>query len=165
MAATFPRHRRGHPIDDRVTGLCRLLTTRHWPTLSDGTDRGETPVRRAIAVLLAAALAACAITDVPVTIRTRTRPNEVCNQARVGGVLIPDPTYGLAFKNPGYVQGVIWPFGYSARRESGVIVLIGPSGQVIAREGDRVLAAGGGSSGDAVNVDCEISVVPKMPGD
>jgi hypothetical protein len=122
-------------------------------------------MRPTAVVLIAAVLAGCALTDGPVTIRTRTRPDEVCNQARVGGVLVADPTYGLAFKNPGYVQGAVWPFGYSARRESGVIVLLGPSGQVVAREGDRVLAAGGGSSDDAVNVDCEISVVPKMPGD
>lgn len=81
-------------------------------------------------------------------------------QARVGGTLVADPTYGLAFQNPGYVNGAVWPYGFTARRESGVILLIGLAGQVVAREGDRILAAGGSAGSDAVNVDCDISIVP-----
>jgi hypothetical protein len=80
-------------------------------------------------------------------------------QARVGGILAGHPTYGLGFQNPGYVTGAIWPHGFTARRESGVILLIGVAGQVVAREGDRILAAGGSASDDAVNVDCDISIV------
>jgi hypothetical protein len=106
-------------------------------------------------------LVACSSTaaDGPVALRTR-EPNQICAAARVGGVLVADPTYGLAFGNPGYVQGAIWPYGYSARRESGAVVLIDPSGHVIAREGDRIVAAGGSADDDAVNVDCDIEVNP-----
>jgi hypothetical protein len=77
--------------------------------------------------------------DGPVTIRTESQPSTVCMNALVSGVLVADPTYGLALRNPDYVQGVIWPFGYTARRESGVIVLIDPSGHVIAHEGDTIV--------------------------
>ena len=79
--------------------------------------------------------------------------------ARVGGTLVADSTYGLALQNPGYRNGVIWPHGFTARRESGVILLIGPGGGVVAREGDRILAAGG-SGDDAVIVECGIKVNP-----
>ena len=34
--------------------------------------------------------------------------------------------------------GVIWPVGYSARREGGKIVLLNPAGNIVAREGDLV---------------------------
>jgi hypothetical protein len=89
--------------------------------------------------------------------------------ARVGGILVADPTFGLALKNSDedseYVDGAIWPFGFSARREHGVILLIGQAGQVVAREGDRIRAAGGSAGDDAVNVDCNITVLPGEPGE
>lgn len=75
--------------------------------------------------------------------------------ARMGGTLVADPSFGLALQNDGYRDGVVWPYGYSARRESGVIVLLGPSGAVVAREGDRIRAAGGGNQ-----VMCSIVVNP-----
>jgi len=63
--------------------------------------------------------------------------------ARVGGVLVSDAAYGLAFKSDGGAHGVVWPNGYSARREKdGVVVLIDPSGRIVAREGDTILSAG-----------------------
>jgi hypothetical protein len=46
------------------------------------------------------------------------------------------------YKKGGCVQGVIWPHGYSARRDAGVVFLIDPSGRMVAREGDRILSAG-----------------------
>jgi hypothetical protein len=72
--------------------------------------------------------------------------------------LVADPSFGLALQNAGYRNGAIWPHGYSARRESGVVVLIDPSGRVVAREGDRILASGGSGPDDAVNVECDIQV-------
>jgi hypothetical protein len=117
-------------------------------------------MRAAVAfVILIAQLAGCALTDGPVAIQTLPAL-DICNAARVGGTLVADPSFGLAFQNPGYREGAIWPHGYSARRESGVVVLLGPSGQVVAREGDRILAAGGSGPDDAVNVECDIQVNP-----
>jgi hypothetical protein len=114
---------------------------------------------RVAALLLAFLVVGCAPKDGPVAIRTRAQPTVVCMQARVGGTLVADPTYGLALQNPGYVNGAIWPYGFTARREAGVILLIGVAGQVVAREGDRILAAGGSAGDDAVGVDCHIRVV------
>jgi hypothetical protein len=82
--------------------------------------------------------------------------------AAVGGVLAYDTTYGLGLKNGngGRVVVVVWPNGYSARREQdGVVVLIDPSGRTVAREGDRIAAAG--ALGDtAVYVECDLQVNP-----
>ena len=110
-------------------------------------------------VLLIVQLAGCALADGPVAIRTLPVV-DICNAARVSGTLVADPSFGLALQNPGYRQGAIWPHGWSARRESGVVVLLGPSGQVVAREGDRILASGGSGPDDAVNVECDIHVNP-----
>jgi len=96
----------------------------------------------------------------PVSIRTRAQPDTVCPQARVGGTLIPDGTTGLAFANPGYRDGTVWPYGYTARREWGRIVLRNANGGVVAREGDRILAAGGSAGDQAVGVYCSIQVNP-----
>lgn len=116
-------------------------------------------MRIAATVVLIAQLAGCALTDGTVAIRTLPAL-DVCEMARVGGTLVADPTFGLALQNPGYRNGAIWPHGYSARRESGVVVLLDPSGRVVAREGDRILAAGGAGTDDAVNVECDIQVNP-----
>lgn len=112
-----------------------------------------------LALVVALVVMGCASSDGPVAIRTRSQPNTVCMQARVGGILTAHPTYGLGFQSPGYATGAVWPYGFTARRESGVILLIGVAGQVVAREGDRILAAGGTAGDDAVNVDCDIRVV------
>ena len=115
---------------------------------------------RALAgLVLVGHLAGFTVTDGPVTIRTLP-VLDACNAARVGGTLVADPSFGLALQNPGYRNGAIWPHGYSARREAGVVVLVGPSGQVVAREGDRILASGGSGPDDAVNVECDIQVNP-----
>lgn len=111
-------------------------------------------------MILATFAAACGLSDGPIAIRTQAQPNLICMQARVGGTLVADSTYGLAFQNPGYRNGIIWPYGYTARRQSGVILLIGPAGVVVAREGDRIVAAGGSATDDAVGVDCDIHVNP-----
>ncbi len=111
-------------------------------------------------VVLAGPVAACGTADGPVAIRTHSQPNEVCASARVGGTVVGDPTFGLALENPGYRQGVIWPYGFSAQRVAGVIVLIDPSGKIIAHEGDRILAAGGAATDNEVDVECDIQVNP-----
>ncbi len=111
-------------------------------------------------VLLAGLLAACASALVgPVPINTGARSN-VCATAFVGGVLAYDTTYGLGFKSGDSVRVVVWPYGYSARREQdGVVVLMDPTGRVVAREGDTIAAAG--AFGDtATYVECDLEVNP-----
>jgi len=113
-----------------------------------------------LAPALAALLAACASAPVgPVPINT-SAPRAVCEAARVGGILVFDTTYGLGFKSGDSVHVAVWPNGYSARRgQDGVVVLIDPAGRVLAREGDRIVAAG--ANGDtAVYVECDLVVNP-----
>jgi hypothetical protein len=97
----------------------------------------------------------------PVALQTQA-PSDVCAMARVGGVLIADPTYGLAFGGDlPFVMGVIWPYGYSARRgDDGVVALIDPDGQVLAREGDRIEAAGAYGNEYVEYPQCDLRVVP-----
>lgn len=119
------------------------------------------------AVVITAMLAGCGITDGPVALWTRPKPDAGCLQARVGGTLVADPNAGLAFKgvNGSPNRPAWWPYGWSARREQGVILLIDPSGKVWAREGDEILASGGNSSDTnggnvSVSVECDIQVNP-----
>lgn len=82
--------------------------------------------------------------------------------ARIGGVLTADATWGLGLKSYSTVDGVLWPFGYSARREPGGIVLLDRSGRIVAREGERIAMAGF-QSDDRVNHPCfepDIELVP-----
>jgi hypothetical protein len=115
-------------------------------------------------MVLALATAGCTPAPGPVTLHTQA-PSTVCQSARVGGVLIADPTYGLAFQGEDHVQGVVWPNGYSARRESdGVVVLVDPSGRVVAREGDRIHAAGTYGDDGIARPECDLEVDPPEAG-
>jgi hypothetical protein len=121
------------------------------------------PLRMGVClVVLALVVVACSATpsDGPVALRT-AQVGPVCEAARLSGILVADPTFGLAFKRDGGVQGVVWPTGYGARRESGVVVLIDPAGQVVAREGDYVVAAGA-EGADGLDHPCsDIHVEPQ----
>jgi hypothetical protein len=122
-------------------------------------------MRVAALAVLAVLVAGCAPAPIgPVTIQTQP-PRTVCDAARVGGVLVADPAYGLAFKSDGGTRGVVWPNGYSARREQdGVVVLIDPSGRIVAREGDRILSAGNVHD-DNITFPCgDLQVNPSPPG-
>lgn len=103
------------------------------------------------AALLAAACSA-APSDGPVALRT-AQVGPVCQAARLSGILVADPTHGLAFRRDGTVNGVVWPDGYRASRDSGVVVLIDPAGQIVAREGDLVVA-GGAEGADGLSHPC-----------
>jgi hypothetical protein len=87
---------------------------------------------------------ACATGACPVPLQTQPPPAavEACEEVRISGILAADPTYGLGLSYNGAVHGVIWPNGFSARRESDGIALIDPNGEVVAREGNRVQMAG-----------------------
>lgn len=82
-------------------------------------------------------------TDGPLAIQTQRSDPGACLLLPVDGVLVADSTWGLALMgsddagNP-HRYGVIWPHGYSARREQGTPVLIDRAGKVVAREGDRL---------------------------
>lgn len=125
--------------------------------------------RRELATLLAPVLAVllvgCAPASIgPVTLQTQP-PRTVCEAARVGGVLVADPAYGLAYKVGGGTHGVVWPNGYSARRgQDGVVLLllIDPSGRVVAREGDAIESAGNWH-GDNVAFPCGVLHVNPSP--
>ena len=113
-----------------------------------------------IAPALAILVAGCASAPIgPVAINTGAR-SDICALAAVGGILAYDPTYGLGFKSGDSVHVVVWPNGYSARREQdGVVVLIDPAGRIVAREGDTIWA--GGAVGDtALYVECDLEVNP-----
>ena len=123
-------------------------------------------MRLAWAGLVVAVLASCEIADGPVAIWTRP-PSNACFGAVVAGTLVADLTSGLAFQGVNGSRNVPiwWPNGWTARREHGVVLLMSPSGSVVAREGDRILASGGHSSdpnGGHVSdsVDCDIQVNP-----
>ena len=83
----------------------------------------------------------------------------------IQGVLIGDPNWGLALRSTlnttvGKTYGVVWPPGYSARREQGVTLLVGSGGGVVAREGDALQMAPGNEE-DGVVYPCEpITSVP-----
>jgi hypothetical protein len=66
---------------------------------------------------------------------------------------VADSTYGLALKSGGTVTGVVWPDGYSASRASGLVALIDPAGQFVAKEGDFVVA-GGAEGADGLSHPC-----------
>ena len=112
----------------------------------------------ALLVLVAACASSAPIG--PVVINTGDARSNICALAAVGGVLAFDTTYGLGFKWGDSVRVVVWPNGYSARREEdGVVVLIDPSDRVVAREGDTIRAAGA-LSDTATYVMCDLEVNP-----
>lgn len=108
---------------------------------------------------LALGVAGCTVVSGPVPLRTRPNPpyaNEVCEMGSIGGVLAPDPTYGLGLRNSGgAVTGVVWPFGYTARREPGDIILLNRLGRIVAREGEHLTLAGGWDD-DGVAHPCDV---------
>jgi hypothetical protein len=106
-------------------------------------------------------LAGCAPAIGPVAIQTQA-PQSICAAARVGGTLVADPDYGLGYKADGGTRGVVWPHGYSARREQdGIVVLIDPSGRIVAREGDSIESAGTWKGDPEIALPCgELEVNP-----
>ncbi len=73
---------------------------------------------------------------------------------RIGGFLATNDAFGLGvLDRQGKFAGVIWPFGFSARREPGAVVLVDRSGRIVARQGDLVVMAGTVGE-DGVQVPC-----------
>lgn len=106
-------------------------------------------------------VAACALIDSggPVAIQTEDAPRVGgCKLSELEAVLVGDPAWGLAVRSAwnGRTYGVVWPFGYSARREQGRARLLDASGAVVATEGDRVIL-GPGPRDDGVVYPCTIA--------
>jgi hypothetical protein len=84
-------------------------------------------------------------TGEPIDLATRPDPDGTCSEALGGGLLARNSRTGLGFA--GYVHSpdadVIWPFGYSARIEGRLAVLVDREGRIVAREGDPLLLVGG----------------------
>ena len=108
--------------------------------------------------LLGATIAACT----PVQLRTGPAAVNVCDDALGSGRLVANAQTGLAFVDAtGATIPILWPFGYSARREGTGIVLVDETGKVIAHEGDFV-QAGGGTGNEGLFAVCagSVKVVP-----
>ena len=106
---------------------------------------------------------ACVTVGCPVSLQTAPppHPDGACPAARLGGWLTADPTFGLGLRDEpqgGPVYGVIWPNGWSARRDTSGIVLIDRGGDIVAREGDRIVMAGDMSYG-RINRPCDVPLL------
>lgn len=112
----------------------------------------------AVFVLAALAVAACA----PVALRTQQAATNACMDALAGGALVASPTTGLGIGSAGHVIDVLWPFGYSARREVSGIVLLDAKGVPVAHEGD-LIQMGGGLGRDDVWEACPGSIAVVAP--
>jgi hypothetical protein len=100
--------------------------------------------RAAALALIVAVTAGCSV-----SLRTESQPSQACMDALIGGTLTLDPRSGLGIADEaGVVTPVVWPFGYSARRELSKIALLDATGKVVAHEGDRVQLGGGLGNGD-----------------
>lgn len=112
--------------------------------------------RLGLVLTLAASMTACATTQTSapasatapsvgaVALRTWVPSSpEACPAARTEGILVRQPQSGAGLRdNAGAAWQVIWPTDYTARDEGGRLVVLDGSGNVIAREGDRVEVGG-----------------------
>lgn len=101
-----------------------------------------------VAGLLALSIAGCSV-----SIRTEERAAQTCHTYPLRGVLVADEEHGVGLLIEGTVWEVVWPAGYSARRELGGLVLLGPD--IVAHEGDEIASSGTGlASGDGLAHPC-----------
>lgn len=89
-----------------------------------------------------------------------------CPAALIEGTLVADERWGMALAGTdGIRRKVLWPHGYTARREAGGLVLYDAGGSVVAREGDVVSIGGGETGSDGSWLACGgISVVSQAEG-
>lgn len=94
--------------------------------------------------------------DVP--IRTVHHQGGACALRNNSGSIVAHAETGLGVRYAdGQVRGAVWPFGYSARRDSdGVPVLIDAGGQPVARESDPISFGGGVIGGDGPIYPCDV---------
>jgi hypothetical protein len=101
-----------------------------------------------LALALAGTLVAC---GTPVALRTASVKVDACDEALLAGELVPSAQSGLAVRNAEQVTEVMWPFGYSATRETTGLVLRDDSGRIVAHQGQRVTLGGGGGANGLFN--------------
>lgn len=71
----------------------------------------------------------------------------ICNQALLSGVLVSHAEWGLTVgQGVGDPPLVFWPNGYLGRIAGDRMELLDDKGRVVARTGDRIKAAGGGTT-------------------
>jgi len=101
--------------------------------------------------LLLVALAACSssltLPGTPVSLRTAPAKAEACDAALLAGELVASAQSGLAIRSADDVTEVIWPYGYSASRQSSGLVLHDETGRVVGHEGQRMEVGGSGANG------------------
>jgi hypothetical protein len=115
----------------------------------------------ALSIVVVGCNAALHQADGPVAIHTQAQapnPGDACPAASVTGQLVADPTWGLALRGTSGTRGVVWGYGYSARRDAGKVVLLDPSGNTIAKEGDSV-RLGGNVGADGAAHPCDPLVI------
>lgn len=99
-----------------------------------------------VAIVVLALTACSAAQSVPL----QTQPpatGAACDLALLSGRLVPDPGRGLGLEGTDpqgntHITHVVWPNGYSARQEQDGIVLLDPSGRVVAHQGEYISSAG-----------------------
>jgi hypothetical protein len=106
--------------------------------------------RLAILVGLTLAVAGCN------SLRTASEAGPGCQLLTAAeGILKADLVWGLGLEGRGGFRGVVWPFGFTARRDgNGILLLVDRDGNVLAREGDRIAMAAKGSD-DGVTYVCD----------
>lgn len=96
---------------------------------------------------------------------TASAAEPICASARMSGRLRPDPDSGLGVADDtGDVQPVRWPFGYTARLESGAAVLVDPTGQIVAHEGHSIVLGGAALDDSAFYACTGIRELVALPG-
>ena len=78
-----------------------------------------------------------------VLIKVPAAEPQACMDALLSGTLAVNNQTGLGVENGGEKMAVEWPFGYTARMELGVIVLVDETGKSVAKVGDEISVGGG----------------------
>ncbi len=74
----------------------------------------------------------------------------------IEGGLVPDSAAGVAIEAAGQHLPIHWPAGYAGRRDGGIVVILDPSGQIVARTGTHI-DLNGGESERGVWIACPIT--------
>ena len=96
--------------------------------------------RLVIWILLTGLVIGC---GTPVGLRTAPEKVDACDEALIAGELVASAASGLAVQGSDGVTEVLWPFGYSATRETSGLVLRDETGKILVHEHQRVQMAGG----------------------
>ncbi len=110
--------------------------------------------------LLGVVLAGCG----SISLRTASAPVQGCDDALASGRLVMSAASGLALADTtGAVIEVLWPYGYSAKRQiAGGVALLDETGKVLAHEGDSISMGGGLGSNNLWGACAgSVTVVPK----